>query len=247
MYLADEAKQAAEQAHHRTIQTYDDECIQHTYRKRVSRDRFRTLVTRIRRNGTPYGAHTLVHREDGNLLLVRHDGVGLWVLPGGGVDGSESFRETAERELDEEAGIEATYRGLAMLNRVEISCSGYTTWGLLPVFRAIAKTTATTVSDPDDEITAARWFDPAHVPEDTRIETTLLRLHGPFRRDRSVRADRMEPTTRRLPERRHPFDGVQLERSRRRIQIARTRRTYRQPPPRESGYRSRRRPRTVRY
>lgn len=173
-YLADEAGQRAEQAYHRMMDTYDDDCLQQTYQKRVSRDRFRTLATRIERNGTPYGAHTLVHRENGELLLVRHDGVGLWVLPGGSVEGSESFRETAERELREEAGIEAIYRGLAMLNRIEISCNGCSTWGLLPVFRASAETTDPTVSDPDDEISAARWFDPTQVPEDTRDRDDLI-------------------------------------------------------------------------
>lgn len=172
-YLADEAEQRAERAYHRVTETYDD-CIQHTYRKHVSRDRFRTLARRIRQSGTPYGAHTLVHRDNGEILLVRHDGVGLWVLPGGGVDGSESFRETAERELGEEAGIEATYRGLAMLNRVEIDCRGCNTWGLLPVFRATAETTDPTVSDPDEEISAARWFDPAQMPEDTRDRDDLI-------------------------------------------------------------------------
>ena len=173
-FLADEATQRAEQAYHRAIESYDDAYLERTYRKRVSRDRFRTLADRIRNNGTPYGAHTLVRRENGDLLLVRHEGVDLWVLPGGGVDGSESFRETAERELAEEAGVEATYRGLAMLNRVEISCRGCNTWGVLPVFRATAETTTPTITDPDDEISAARWFDPGGLPEDTRDREDLI-------------------------------------------------------------------------
>jgi 8-oxo-dGTP diphosphatase len=173
-FLADQAEQRAERAYHRVLESYDADCLERTYRKHVSRDRFRTLADRIRQNGTPYGAHTLVHRETGELLLVRHEGVGLWVLPGGGIDGAETFRETAERELEEEAGIEAAYRGLAMLNRVEISCRGHSTWGVLPVFHAIAKTTAPTVSDPDEEISAARWFDPSRLPEDTRDRDDLI-------------------------------------------------------------------------
>ncbi len=173
-YLADEAERRAEAAYHRVTETYGD-CIQHTYRKRVSRDRFRTLANRIKENGTPYGAHTLVHRSDGELLLVKHEGVGLWVLPGGGVDGSESFREAAERELGEEAGVEADYRGLAMLNRVEISCRGCDTWGLLPIFHATAETTEPSVSDPDGEISTARWFAPKNVPEKTRDRDDLVR------------------------------------------------------------------------
>jgi 8-oxo-dGTP diphosphatase len=173
-FLADEATQRAEQVHHRLRDTYGTPPLERTYRKRVSRDRFRTLAERIEDNGTPYGAHTLVRSEGGRLLLVRHEGVDLWVLPGGGVDGSESFRETAERELDEEAGIEATYRGLAMLNRVEVTCGGCSTWGVLPVFRAVADATTPSVSDPDDEISAARWFDPGRLPDDTRDREDLI-------------------------------------------------------------------------
>lgn len=173
-YLADQAEKQAERTYHRLIETYTDDCIHHTYRKRVSRARFRTLTDRIRRHGTPYGAHTLVHRESGELLLVRHDGVGLWVLPGGGVDSSETLRQAATRELKEEAGIEATYRGLAMLNRVEIGCRGCNTWGVLPIFHAVAETTDPSVSDPDGEISAARWFAPDGVPEDTRDRDDLV-------------------------------------------------------------------------
>jgi len=173
-YLADEATQRAEQAYHRASGICDDRYLERTYRKRVSRDRFRTLAHRIRRSGTPYGAHTLVRRENGELLLVRHEGVDLWVLPGGGVDGSESLREAAERELGEEAGIEASYRGLAMLNRVELTCQDCSTWGVLPIFRAVAETTDPTVSDPDGEISAARWFDLGQLPEDTRDREDLI-------------------------------------------------------------------------
>ncbi len=174
-YLADQAEQSAERAYHRVTERYGQECIQRTHRKNVHRDRFRTLASRIQRNGTPYGVHTLVRRDSGELLLVRHEGVDLWVLPGGGVDGAESFRETAERELDEEAGVEATYRGLAMLNRVEIGCRGCETWGVLPVFHAVAETTEPKISDPDGEISAARWFEPNRLPEDTRDRDDLIR------------------------------------------------------------------------
>ncbi|MFQ3320018.1 MAG: 8-oxo-dGTP diphosphatase [Natronomonas sp.] len=173
-YLADEAARQATQAYHRTADAYDDDHIEHTYRKRVSRGRFRTLANRIQDSGAPYGAHTLVYRDCGELLLVRHEGVDLWVLPGGGVDGFESFREAAERELEEEAGVDVTYEGLAMLNRVEISCSGCEMWGVLPVFCARAESTETTISDPDGEISAARWYAPDAVPEDTRDREDVI-------------------------------------------------------------------------
>jgi 8-oxo-dGTP diphosphatase len=175
-YLADEAEQRAEQARHRLTETYGNSGLQRTYQKHVSRERFRTLASRIRDNGTPYGVQTLVRRNSGELLLVRHDGVGLWVLPGGEIEESESFQETAERELGEEAGIEALYQGLAMLNRVEISTRGCDTWGVLPVFRATAETVVPSISDPDEEISTAQWFDPARLPTDTRDRGDLIEV-----------------------------------------------------------------------
>jgi len=90
----------------------------------------------------------------------------MWVLPGGNVDTGESYRETAERELAEEAGIGAEYEGLGVLVRADLRCGDHHTWGILPLFQARADGHALTVNDPDGEITEARWFD--ELPEDTR-------------------------------------------------------------------------------
>lgn len=170
-FLADEADQCAERAYH-DLTAERDPTLELDHHRHVSRERFRTLARRIRETGTPYGAHTIVYRSAGELLLCRHEGVGLWVLPGGEVDAGESFREAAERELTEEAGVEASYKGLAIAARIEIRCGQHATWGVLPVFAAAAETTETEVSDPDDEISAARWFE--ELPEDTRDREDLL-------------------------------------------------------------------------
>jgi 8-oxo-dGTP diphosphatase len=167
-YLTDMADQRAERAYHGLREAYE-EFFEFERSRRVSRDRFRTLAERIRDCGAPYGAHTIVYRSTGDLLLVRHEGVDMWVLPGGEVDPGEDFRDAAERELREEAGIGADYQGLAMVTRVEIGCEDYSTWGVLPVFAAEATETdpdALDVSDPDGEISSAKWFDT--LPEDTR-------------------------------------------------------------------------------
>lgn len=170
-FLSDEADQRAEQAYHRLFDGREG-CLEFTDTHRVSRNRFRTLARRIRETGTPYGVHTAVHRPTGEVLLVRHEGVDLWVLPGGQPEAGESFREAAERELSEEAGIAVVYRGLAMVTRVEIRCGEYDTWGVIPVFAARAETVETEIADPDDEISAARWFDT--IPEDTRDREELV-------------------------------------------------------------------------
>jgi 8-oxo-dGTP pyrophosphatase MutT (NUDIX family) len=172
-YLADEASQQAEQTYHRLSGEYSD-FIQFETEKHVSRRRFRTVASRIRENGAPYGAHTLTHDGERRLLLVRHEAVDLWVLPGGETAGDESFREAAERELHEEAGIEAGYDGLGMLGRVTFYADDHSTWGVLPLFEASAESaTELTVEDPDDEISAARWFD--DLPQDTRDRGELRR------------------------------------------------------------------------
>lgn len=170
-YEATEASQRAEQAYHQLSRRYDAS-LEFERRRGVSRSRFRTLSERIRRSGAPYGAHTIVYRPDGDLLLVRHEGVDMWVLPGGEIQPGEEFREAARRELGEEAGVEASYEGLAILTRVSIACDEHETWGVLPVFAARALTTETHVADPDDEISAARWF--SDLPPDTRDRNQLL-------------------------------------------------------------------------
>jgi len=170
-YLADVADQEAEQTYHRLAEAHDG-FVEFTRHRRVPRHRFRTVAQDARDHGAPFGAHTLTYRDDGALVLVRHAGVGKWVLPGGELDGEESFREAALRELHEEAGVEAAIEGLGMLGRVEFHCDGNTTWGVLPVFEAQAETTDIAVEDPDGEITDAEWF--ADLPEDTRDRAEIL-------------------------------------------------------------------------
>lgn len=170
-YLADEASQQAEQTYHR-LSTEHNGFLEFEITKRVSRDRFRTVARRIRDNGAPYGAHTLAHRESEALLLVRHEAIGLWVLPGGETDGGESFRAAAERELREEGGVDASYDGLGMVGRVTFHAGDHSTWGVLPLFEARGRGEPT-VSDPDGEITDAAWF--RDLPPDTRDREQLLR------------------------------------------------------------------------
>jgi 8-oxo-dGTP diphosphatase len=164
-YLADCAAERAERAYHDLTAAHED-YVEFERRRSVSRDRFRTLAQRVERHGAPYGAHTAVYRENGDLLLVRHEAIEQWVLPGGGIESGETFHEAAVRELAEEAGVDAEYDGLAMVTRVRFQCNDHEAWGVMPVFGARAAETTLDVSDPDGEITDARWFDA--LPEDTR-------------------------------------------------------------------------------
>jgi 8-oxo-dGTP diphosphatase len=169
-YLASEASQRAEQVFH-DLDTSHDGYVEYDTGRSVSRPRFRTVANRIKAQGLPYGAHTLAYRPSGQLLLVWHEMVDQWVLPGGEIDDGESFREGARRELNEEAGIDASLDGLAILGRVRFHCDGHETWGVLPIYEAPAQETDLSVEDPDGEITDAQWFD--ELPENTRDRAVL--------------------------------------------------------------------------
>jgi len=41
--------------------------------------------------------------EDGRVLLIRHERLGVWLYPGGHVEPNETPREAAEREFREES------------------------------------------------------------------------------------------------------------------------------------------------
>lgn len=179
-FLADEATQRAEQAYHRLRERHSG-FLRRTHTRYVGRRRFRTLARRVKSTGAPYGAQTLVHRDTDEILLVRHEGVDLWVLPGGELLDEETYREAAERELAEEAGVSADYRGLAMANRIDIECDDHSTWGVLPVFEAAATELDLSVRDPDDEISAAEWFSVSNLPEDTRDRDDILAWHDRWR------------------------------------------------------------------
>jgi 8-oxo-dGTP pyrophosphatase MutT (NUDIX family) len=177
-YMADEAGQQAAQTYHRLTDEYED-FLEFERSRSISRERFRTLAARISENGLPYGAHSIVGRPSGELLLVRHEGVGRWVVPGGEACDGETLPECARRELREEAGVEdATYDGLGVLVQVRVRADGHETWGVLPVFEATVTETDLEVRDPDGELSDARWFD--ELPADTR-DRAILR---PWRRER---------------------------------------------------------------
>lgn len=169
-FKSSQANQQAEQAYHRLLDRYNPS-IELETDTIVSRRRFQVLLDRLRACGAPYGAHTIVYRPDRSILLVRHEGVDQWVLPGGEIVGNENFREAAERELREEAGIIADYEGLAILSRVTIKTNGYDTWGVIPTFAASARSVVTKINDPDGEISAAKWFN--DLPVDTRDREQL--------------------------------------------------------------------------
>ncbi|MEU9793093.1 NUDIX domain-containing protein [Streptomyces sparsogenes] len=63
-------------------------------------------------NSLVVAASAVVTDETGRILLQRRRDNGLWALPGGGMDMTESLPGTAVREVKEETGLEVEITGL---------------------------------------------------------------------------------------------------------------------------------------
>lgn len=59
-------------------------------------------------HATPFvSADAAVFREE-RILLIRREDNGLWAMPGGATEVGETWAESVERELHEEAGVQGT-------------------------------------------------------------------------------------------------------------------------------------------
>ena len=59
-------------------------------------------------HATPYVAADAAVFRDGRILLIRREDNGLWAMPGGWTEVGETWAQSAERELHEEAGVKGT-------------------------------------------------------------------------------------------------------------------------------------------
>ena len=105
-------------------------------------------------------AGAIVRDHEGRILLVRRGqepALGLWSIPGGRIEGDESWDAAAAREVLEETGIrvaDARYAG--MVERDSGSGSTY----VIADFAFTGAGEPRAADDADD----ARWFDPAEIP-----------------------------------------------------------------------------------
>ena len=75
-------------------------------------------------HATPYVAADAAVFRDGRILLIRREDNGLWAMPGGGAtEVGETWAQSAERELHEEAGVEGNRYEAA--RRVRLSSLGH--------------------------------------------------------------------------------------------------------------------------
>ena len=59
-------------------------------------------------HATPYVSADAAVFRDGRILLIRREDNGLWAMPGGATEVGETWAQSAERELHEEAGVKGT-------------------------------------------------------------------------------------------------------------------------------------------
>jgi ADP-ribose pyrophosphatase YjhB (NUDIX family) len=115
------------------------------------------------------GVRAVVLDGKDRVFLVKHGYVSGWHLPGGGVETGETFLDSLTRELKEEGRIELTGEPLLhglYFNR-KISRRDHVA---VYVVREFIQERA---PEPNREIVACGFFDPADLPPDTTRGTRL--------------------------------------------------------------------------
>jgi 8-oxo-dGTP pyrophosphatase MutT (NUDIX family) len=122
------------------------------------------------------GVRVIATNDDGHILLVRHSYIQGWFLPGGGVEKGETAVQAAERELAEEAGLDAT--GALSLISVHANFKEFKSDH---VFLFRAERWGPCPAKLNGEILETGWFDPIALPPATSPATRARlaeHLHG---------------------------------------------------------------------
>jgi 8-oxo-dGTP pyrophosphatase MutT (NUDIX family) len=100
------------------------------------------------------GAFVLSSR---GIVLHRHKRLGMWLQPGGHVDGGESPEEACRREATEETGLEVSHLDPVRLFHVDVhpGPSGHTHYDL----RYLVVAEPRDPSPPEGESPEVYWFD----------------------------------------------------------------------------------------
>ena len=131
--------------------------------------------------GMTLGVRGVVLDGEGRVFLVKHSYVAGWHLPGGGVEVGETFLEALRRELAEEGRIEIlgepVLHGLFLNSHV--SRRDHVAVYLIRHFRQDR------LPEPNREIIACGFFEPAALPPETTAGTRLriseaLESRGPI-------------------------------------------------------------------
>ena len=119
--------------------------------------------------GMTLGVRAVVLDAENRVFLVKHSYLTGWHLPGGGVEVGETFHDALQRELAEEGRIElsgeAVLHGLFLNSHV--SRRDHVAVYLIKHFRQDR------LPEPNREIIACGFFDPAALPAETTTGTRL--------------------------------------------------------------------------
>jgi 8-oxo-dGTP pyrophosphatase MutT (NUDIX family) len=119
--------------------------------------------------GMTLGVRAVVLDAENRVFLVKHSYLTGWHLPGGGVEVGETFHDALQRELAEEGRIELS--GAAVLHGLflnsHVSRRDHVAVYLIKHFRQDR------LPEPNREIIACGFFDPAALPAETTGGTRL--------------------------------------------------------------------------
>jgi 8-oxo-dGTP diphosphatase len=117
----------------------------------------------------------IVRRSDGQVLLGRRTGsygTGLWGLPGGHAEDSETLAQAAAREAQEEVGVSVASSTLVLLGM-----SRYVDGGVRGADFFFLASAWQGEPTPVSECSEVGWFDPFDLPPDALpwLQATLKR------------------------------------------------------------------------
>lgn len=122
-------------------------------------------------------AGAVVWNPDGEVPFVEPSWADGWVLPGGSVESSETFAETAEREVEEETGLDVGLREPCRVVEQRYRCDGAVAAGWFVVFAATTpdREFGSELGVHEDEIDRVGWFaePPAETPKFVDAEALL--------------------------------------------------------------------------
>lgn len=109
----------------------------------------------------------IVENDEGEILLQKRRDNGCWGLPGGAMEIGEKFKETARREVYEEAGIEIGEMELFGIYSGEDRIVTYPNGDICCVTSIIFRTGEYTgeILNHTDEALAHRFFDRENLPD----------------------------------------------------------------------------------
>ncbi|MBX0294362.1 NUDIX hydrolase [Haloarcula nitratireducens] len=101
-----------------SLSAFEDDAFTRRVTRTVDESTFETYRARIE-DGLEWAVGALTEDGEGRVLFVYDDG--RWMLPGGGVEGSETRETALVREVREETGVEISVGELLAVTEVTLA------------------------------------------------------------------------------------------------------------------------------